>query len=136
MVKTKSKLNKLGFYSQPVEWSQMNQLVVGYSVHQIVSVSDSTLHNEGLSVYLHYSNGCIWPNGEYYVGDWKDNKRHGQGTHYYEGGERYSGDWRDDKWNGYGTKYYADGDRYTGNWKDNRKHGEGTFYFLFGDKLI
>ena len=48
--KTKSKLNKLGFYSQPVEWSQTDQLVVGYSMHQIVLVSDSAMRNDGFSI--------------------------------------------------------------------------------------
>ncbi|KAI8920505.1 hypothetical protein BC831DRAFT_479341 [Entophlyctis helioformis] len=43
-------------------------------------------------------------NGDRYIGDWKDNKRHGKGMHYYrKTGNLYEGEWENDMRQGYGT---------------------------------
>jgi hypothetical protein len=54
-----------------------------------------------------------------YVGDYKDNKQHGQGTATYANGDVYVGEWKDGSENGQGTYTYADGLKYVGEWKDN-----------------
>ena len=42
-----------------------------------------------------------------YVGDWKDGKQNGQGTHTLPDGEKYVGEWRDgERW--YGTEFEND----------------------------
>ena len=51
--------------------------------------------------------------GSKYVGEWKDDKRHGQGTYTFGTG----------KW---------EGDKYVGEWKDDKKHGQGTYTFAGG----
>ena len=39
--------------------------------------------------------------GSKYVGEWKDDKRHGQGTKTYPDGGKYIGEWKDDeRWKG------------------------------------
>ena len=49
-----------------------------------------------------------FPNGEKYVGRWKDDKRNGQGTSTYPDGGKYVGRWKDgNPWNG--TDYDKDG---------------------------
>ena len=43
----------------------------------------------------------IWENGSRYVGEWKDGKKHGQGTYISHDGRKYEGEWKDGKiWNG------------------------------------
>jgi len=46
----------------------------------------------------------LWENGTKYLGEWKDGKKHGQGTYTYGKGEwevdKYVGEWKDGKWNG------------------------------------
>ena len=45
-----------------------------------------------------YGNGqgtYIYPNGEKYVGDWKNGKYHGQGTYTWSDGRKYVGEWKD-----------------------------------------
>ena len=36
----------------------------------------------------------IWPNGDQYVGEWKDSKTHGVGTMTWSNGTKYVGDWK------------------------------------------
>jgi hypothetical protein len=51
-----------------------------------------------------------------------------QGTCYNSvSGERYAGEWKDDKRNGNGIHHYANGDRYDGEWKEHKENGTGTF---------
>lgn len=52
--------------------------------------------------------------GEKYVGEWKDNKRQGQGTNTYANGEKYVGGWKDGKQHGQGTYIYPDGTKEIG----------------------
>jgi hypothetical protein len=38
--------------------------------------------------------------GDKYVGEWKDDKIHGQGTYTYANGDKYVGEWKNDKYDG------------------------------------
>ena len=93
----------------------------------------------------------IYPNGEKYIGEFKNGKRHGQGTLEYSIWKKYVGEWKDDKrhgqgtlinklyiestyvgeWindkkNGYGIITFVDGPIYDGEWKDDKENGKGT----------
>jgi hypothetical protein len=100
----------------------------------------------------------IYPNGDKYVGEFKNGKKHGQGTYYFLGksqwkGDKYVGEYKDDKKHGQGKYTFADGseyvgelsndnvngigartfengDKYVGEFKDGKMHGQGTYYFL------
>jgi hypothetical protein len=41
--------------------------------------------------------------GQLYEGEWRDGKRHGEGTNEWAEGQAYHGMWRDDKMHGVGT---------------------------------
>ena len=61
----------------------------------------------------------IWPDGEKYVGEFRDDKRSGQGTFTWSNGEKYVGEFRDNKRNGKGARYSASGSVLEqGFWKD------------------
>jgi hypothetical protein len=73
----------------------------------------------------------VYPNGDKYVGEFRDGMSHGQGTYYSlaDGefkGDKYVGEFRDGMPNGRGTYSYADGDKYVGEWRDGKSHGQGT----------
>ena len=53
-------------------------------------------------------------NGEKYVGEWKDDKRHGQGTNTWASGEKYVGEFKDGKRHGQGTNTLANGTKESG----------------------
>ena len=77
-----------------------------------------------------------WADGNKYVGEWKDGKKHGQGTGTLASGSKYVGEWNDDKKHGQGTLTYASGNKYVGEWKDGKSHGQGTFTDASGDKYV
>ena len=74
--------------------------------------------------------------GDKYVGEFKDDKKHGQGTYSYASGDKYVGEFKDGKSHGQGTYSYASGDKYVGEFKDDKKHGQGTYTFADGDKYF
>ncbi len=78
----------------------------------------------------------MWPDGEKYVGEWKDDKRNGQGTYTYANGDKYVGEHKDDKANGQGTLTYANGAKYIGEHKDDKLNGQGTIVWPDGDKYV
>lgn len=61
----------------------------------------------------------LWPDGEKYVGEFRDDKRSGQGTFTWANGEKYVGEFWDNKRNGKGIRYSASGSVLEqGLWKD------------------
>ena len=70
--------------------------------------------------------------GAKYVGEFKDNKRHGQGTATFANGAKYVGEFRDDKFQGQGTYTYPNGDKYVGEFRDDKFHGQGTYTYADG----
>jgi hypothetical protein len=101
----------------------------------IASLTQSQL----LECRLEYKHNCRAihniANGEKYVGEYKDDKRNGQGTYTFNNGNEYVGEWRDDERNGQGTFTFADGEKYVGQWKDGQPNGLGTYTFLTGHKF-
>ena len=76
----------------------------------------------------------IWPNGDKYVGEWKDGKMHGQGTQTLVNGIKYVGEYKEGKSHGQGTVIWSDGKKYEGEWKDDNYHGHGTLTWTNGYK--
>ena len=62
-----------------------------------------------------------------YVGEYKDGKKHGQGTYTWFDGGIYVGKWKDGKEHGQGTETWSSGSKYVGEWKDD-KEWNGTDY--------
>ena len=58
----------------------------------------------------------------------------GQGTYIYPNGEKYVGDWKNGKYHGHGTFTYPDGNMYVGEFKDGLKNGQGTLTSPYGEK--
>ena len=60
------------------------------------------------------------PDGEKYIGEFKDDKQNGQGTTISPDGDYYVGEHKDGIYHGQGTYTYHDGDCYVGEWKDGK----------------
>lgn len=46
------------------------------------------------------------------MGQYKNGRKHGNGTYYYASGQKYSGDWVNDQKTGKGVFTWPDGNRY------------------------
>ena len=55
-----------------------------------------------------------------YEGEYKDGKRHGQGTYTFPDGKKYVGGWKDSKYHGQGTLTSSDGKYFIGEFKDSK----------------
>ena len=86
------------------------------------------------SLRFHNCFGTYIAGGQKYVGEWKDDKKHGQGTATWPDGQKYVGEWKDDKKHGQGTHTWPNGQKYVGEYKDDKFHGQGTATFPDGDK--
>ena len=74
--------------------------------------------------------------GDKYVGEFRNNAFHGQGTYHYASGDKYIGGYKDGKPDGQGTMGFASGDKYVGEYKDGKRNGHGTYTFASGDKYV
>ena len=62
-----------------------------------------------------------------YIGQWKDDKQNGQGTHTFGEtsewtGDKYIGEYKDGKKHGQGTYTWADKRKYVGEWRNDKFH--------------
>ena len=72
-----------------------------------------------------------WQNQNvYYYGPFVSNKREGiDGIMRYEDGTIYIGEFKNDMRHGKGSLRFPNKDRYEGNWIEDNKDGEGVYYF-------
>ena len=101
-----------------------------------------------------------YSNGDFYQGEWKDNKIHGSGIYIYSNGDKYegsfinamkhgqgkisfglqsqwagdeyTGEFRNDKFHGQGVYTYSSGGKYVGEFYNNKKHGQGKITYADG----
>jgi hypothetical protein len=63
--------------------------------------------------------------------------KHGEGTYTDAYGDKYVGEWRNNKRNGDGVLILADGrKKYVGEWEDGEFHGEGTYTWPSGSRCV
>jgi hypothetical protein len=76
----------------------------------------------------------LFPMEKKYVGEFKDNNYHGQGTFTFPNGDKYVGEYKEGKMHGQGTATTVTGNKFVGEHKENKMHGQGTFTFANGTK--
>ena len=80
----------------------------------------------------------ISDDGDKYVGEFKDDKAHGEGAFIYANNDeldKYVGGFKSNKLHGQGTIFFIDGSKYVGEFRDNKGHGQGTYYYSDGTEL-
>ncbi len=85
----------------------------------------------------------VYSSGNFYEGEWKENKRNGEGVMMWKTTqEKYTGHWDDGFQSGFGTHIWLESsgenkllrNRYVGYWKEGLRHGKGVFYYSNGSK--
>ena len=74
------------------------------------------------------------PRRRSYVGEWLDDRRHGQGTREWPDGRRHVGEYVRDQRHGQGTSTWPSGQQYVGEYEHDRPHGRGTHTWPSGQK--
>lgn len=77
-----------------------------------------------------------YPNGQKYVGSWKNNYPHGAGTQTGPDGTMYTGSFKNGKQDGAGTLALPTGEMYVGSFKNNKRNGTGTNTWPTGEKYV
>jgi len=113
--------------------SKLNSSSVGVLPNCVGSYS-ATAWDNCVSTY-------VWEDGNKYVGEWQNDKPHGQGTIIYASGEKYIGQFLNGDVHGQGTRTFGlnsewTGDKYVGEHKNNLMHGQGTYTYASGEKYI
>ena len=108
--------------------------------HAIFTDEDGKKLYEGeiniLTGYLDGKGKLYYSNGNYYIGEFKKNSRHGQGKLFNEKNEIiYEGTFVNDQFEGNGKLIYESQNYYVGEFKKNKPDGEGKYYEK-GNKLI
>ena len=69
-----------------------------------------------------------YPNGDTYIGEWRENSKNGVGLMYFgEAGSKYKGDFKKGKIEGKGLMKYKNGDMYEGEFRQDLKEGCGKY---------
>ncbi len=71
-------------------------------------------------------------NGNKYVGEFRDGKRHGIGTLFFANGDNYVGEFRENHRHGKGAYTFSSGDKYVGEYRAGNRNGEGIEYLAQG----
>ena len=72
----------------------------------------------------------IYKNGEYYIGQYINDLKHGKGIIYYKNNTiKYEGDFINDKFEWYAKYIYESGNYYIGEFVNDLKHGKGIYYY-------
>lgn len=83
---------------------------------------------------LHGSGLHLYPNGDYYKGNFTNGEVQGLGQFVRIEGASYDGEWKDSRQSGNGVETWKDGSVYTGNFKEGKKEGIGSFKWADGSK--
>ena len=68
------------------------------------------------------------PNGDRYVGEWKNGNLNGQGTLTTARGDKFVGEFKDGNFSGQGSLTTVNGDKFVGQWNDGKLNGHATWF--------
>jgi len=127
--------------SEPPEAVTSEPLAVTSEPPAVTSEPPEAVTSEAVTSEAVTSETVTYANGDEFVGEFKDGKRHGQGTYTFGpdsewAGDKYEGEWKDGKRNGQGTYISADGREYVGEFKDNKRNGMFTVTYASGSKFV
>jgi len=128
---------------KPLEWVEIktgNGLYIGEANNTTRNGRGAYIYDNENVVYIGYwednkkeKYGKLYENNYkdlklIYEGEYKNDKRDGNGIYYYKTGEVYDGKWKNGLREGRGTFTWGDGSKWEGNFHHNEMDGNGMFY--------
>ena len=101
--------------------------------HKPVNIGNS--YNQEKKVGNYKNKTINYSNGDKYIGEIRNDKRHGRGTYTWANGSKFSGEFEND-FRTYGTYTFVSGNVYKGEFLNEKKHGQGTFFWVNGNKYV
>jgi len=99
-------------------------------------LDEATAYYEGqFKLHMRWGEGTLHsPDlGAKYVGQFQNDKFHGDGEQVWADSSRYRGQWRNGQKHGSGEFLSAEQLKYVGQWEGGRRHGQGTQEYANGD---
>lgn len=100
-------------------------------------IDDSSAYYEGqFKLHLRCGEGTLHSPevGSKYVGQFMNDKVHGEGEQIFSDGSRYKGQWKHGQKHGHAEYVNAEGLVYIGQWEDGRRHGQGSQEYANADR--
>ena len=70
----------------------------------------------------------LYSNGDFFMGEWVEDRREGRGLHVFQDMSKYEGEWKGDLIDGIGKLIDPDGSSYEGEFIRGQKDGRGCYY--------
>ena len=108
-------------------------------IHKASKIDDSENYGDFIRPIFNYFKNelkykIILDNGDYFIGELKNNKKNGKGIIYYNNGNiKYEGDFINDNFGGNGKSTFENGEYYIGEFKNGLKNGKGIYYYNNGN---
>ncbi|KAJ3117378.1 hypothetical protein HK100_000836 [Physocladia obscura] len=123
-----------GTFATPIVLASTSGKLPDSSGPRGVSPTSSLIHNKSID---EKKSGLIEEAlilRKVYAGEWKNDKREGRGTYFYQDGSWYEGMWMRDEKEDWGRMNYIDGAVYDGEWHCEMRHGQGILLLPSGDR--
>lgn len=121
------------FYNRILETQSAQKPIrlIRYHIAQRYLGQTVNAHKTGLGI-------MYWPNGTLYIGQWRYDRRNGEGYLLSLSDNRllvstYQGQWLNDQIDGQGSLKLANGNHYNGEFVDNKKEGMGAYKWVSGE---
>lgn len=115
------------------EWSLKSQCTLQKGRGRLYGSNGSYTEGYWKSGRLYYRARYIFPNGDYYEGNYDHGIRHGHGIYEsFDQLNRYQGEWKNGRKHGQGQETFAHGITYMGSYKYGWRSGEGLMTWKDG----
>ncbi len=117
--------------AKKISANQNNQKVISFnskSGNKVFYIGDllyNKANGNGTGIYAN--------TGSMYVGEWKNNLKHGFGQYEWADGVKYEGFFENDTRKGFGKFFWNSGERYEGEWDNDKRNGKGILFDINGN---
>ncbi len=102
--------------------------LIGISRYELNTINRKRESKERIQKIPKKKYVVTYQNGDKYDGEFLKNRRHGQGTYFFNNGDKYIGGWKYNKEHGQGTYFFNNGGKFTGEWVNGKQIGPRNYF--------